>query len=304
MEQAQVLDAIRTMRETYTVETNIAKLSERYIQYCREHYAASTMPSKVSRLRGFVRFCELAEARMVADIDVVIVEVYLIEYARKSKASSVNAARKDVLAFLEWLGQQEIPLSFNPAVIKRREEPNKLPRALDYTMVQSVIQRIDNPQDRIMIGLTVEAGLRLNELFKLRVADLSGRSIHVRGKGDCDRTVRVTAEFAAELYEFLEEFNRTDIIFKDQHWRRDKPMSKGTMRTRMQKYFLELAGIAMTPHQLRHTFAINLLTAGCDIVTIQKLLGHRYIETTMQYLRVADKFIHRQYDKHMTSVLA
>ncbi len=60
----------------------------------------------------------------------------------------------------------------------------------------------------------------------------------------------------------------------------------------------ELAGVDMHPHQLRHTFAITLLEAGCDIVTIKELMGHEDINTTMQYLRVTNKFVKDSYKKH------
>ena len=71
-----------------------------------------------------------------------------------------------------------------------------------------------------------------------------------------------------------------------------------TVRARIKRVFLRVMGIDMHPHQLRHAFAINLLENGANIRSIQKLLGHAKIETTMRYLGISDKYLKQDYTTH------
>lgn len=73
--------------------------------------------------------------------------------------------------------------------------------------------------------------------------------------------------------------------------------SLDTIRERIKSVFLK-CDIKMNPHMLRHAFALNLLENGCSLRSIQKLLGHTNIETTMRYLQVTDKFLEKSYREH------
>lgn len=306
MELTEVQATISRLRKYQEYTTDIDMLADQYIENMRENHSASTMPPKITRIKQFVRFCGDASVDSVQDIDAVVVKVFLDEYAKTHKSSSTNALRKDVTVFLEWIrGFKEIDVRAHSSVIERYKEGKHLPRSLDYETVRYVIKHISNEQDRLMVAIAVEAGLRLCELKSLKVRDIQGCRIHIRGKGERDRIVLITQPLADCLHEFIYENCRRAAIFKNQRNGYGDEMSKGTMRNRIQMWFRRLAGVDMTPHQLRHTFAIMMLTRGCDIVTIKNLMGHKYIETTMIYLQVVDKFIIEQYNKYaLTSILA
>jgi hypothetical protein len=78
-------------------------------------------------------------------------------------------------------------------------------------------------------------------------------------------------------------------------------VSKDFIRGRI-KATGERAGVKVTPHQLRHTYATQLLNAGCKITTIQALLGHRHLNTTLTYARVHDRTVADDYFAAMATI--
>ncbi len=75
---------------------------------------------------------------------------------------------------------------------------------------------------------------------------------------------------------------------------RHRPLNKDFIRGRL-KAAGERTGAKVTPHRLRHTFATQLLNAGCRVTTIQALLGHRHLNTTMTYARIHDQTVADDY---------
>jgi integrase/recombinase XerD len=76
-------------------------------------------------------------------------------------------------------------------------------------------------------------------------------------------------------------------------------MSVNRAWQRIKDAFIQVAQYEMTPHQLRHSFAVNLLINGCDLVTIQKSLGHTDLKTTQTYLNISNEILRGQIKKYM-----
>jgi integrase len=227
---------------------------------------------------------------------------YFTEYGKTHSKSTVNSARRILKVFLRWIDEyKELQHRANPDAIRLVRERDTTPKAIPDEIVAMVVRGAENKQDALAIAVFVETGVRVGEIVNLQVYDLYRGRLHIRGKGEVDRFVYVTPRLAYELEHFIESNDRINIDFIFQHVYRGygEQMSIKTMRNRVQACFEDIAGIHMVPHQLRHSFAINLLGSGCDIVTIQRLLGHKDISTTMVYLRVEDNFVRDSYLKSM-----
>jgi site-specific recombinase XerD len=136
------------------------------------------------------------------------------------------------------------------------------------------------------------AGLRVGEVVGLRVADVDSRRMLIRvchGKGDKDRYVKLSPR----LLEALREHYRHR---RPRHWLFPRPASVVPEQPVQRNGVLKMvqrtarrAGIdkGVGPHTLRHSYATHLLDAGCDLRTIQVLLGHRSIKTTVVYMHVS-----------------
>ena len=129
--------------------------------------------------------------------------------------------------------------------------------------------------DRAAFYLLWQGGLRLGEAEELCLEDLdlSKRRLTVRqGKGRKDRTVYLTdtAVRAMQSYMAVRGMGPTSHVFLYHN----KPVSKNLIHNRI-KSAGKRVGVKVSPHPLRHTFATQLLNAGCRVTTIQRLMGHR-----------------------------
>jgi len=133
------------------------------------------------------------------------------------------------------------------------------------------------------------AGLRVAEVCHLRVADIDSERMALRveqGKGARDRYSLLPPQLLDALRQYWRAYRPRLWLFPQRH--ADIPVDPG----QAQKWFYaarDKAGITkrVCIHSLRHAFATHLLEAGVDLRTIQGLLGHRHISTTMRYLHLA-----------------
>lgn len=145
-------------------------------------------------------------------------------------------------------------------------------------------------------------GLRLSEAEELRVDDfdLSARRLSVRaGKGQKDRPVYLTEVAVNVFREYMAV--RGDGSGNNFFLYHNAPLAKSFISS----YFLTLSkktGVKVYSHKLRHTAATQLLNAGCRITSIQKILGHKNIRTTMIYARVYDQTVAEDFYAAMARV--
>lgn len=180
----------------------------------------------------------------------------------------------------------------------------RLPRALSAPEVSSLLRGFASrkPTSEVSretrsstaVRLMIATGIRVGELCKLRVDDVSpdGRSLRIHGKGARDRVAYVSdADLRADL-EKLVRWRRSKAsaggnLFLN---RRGLPMKPQSIRSELRRYSTK-AGAArrITPHMLRHTAATLLIERGVDIRFVQRLLGHSSIATTEIYTHVSDE---------------
>ena len=156
--------------------------------------------------------------------------------------------------------------------------------------------------DRAWFYLLWQSGLRLGEVEDLRLEDLDleSRKLTVRrGKGLIDRTVYLTGSVVHVLNSYLgvRGMGPTDHVFLY----RNQPVCKGFISSRLKACGSQL-GVKVHPHRLRHTCATQLLNAGCRIISIQRFLGHKRLNTTLVYARVHDQTVADDYFTAMSSV--
>ena len=183
----------------------------------------------------------------------------------------------------------------NSELIKSRKNAKPRPRYIQHHVIQLVLNRTsNNAKERhinMLIDFAYDTGLRISEIANVSYRDIDGLNLYVKGKGSKDRTVFLTKRLKDKIDEFATDYNRlSGPLFK---------VNDKTARVQLQRAFKKYAGIHMTPHQLRHSFAIRLLIAGCDLVTIQKLLGHSDISTVQIYLQIKDELAESQFYKAM-----
>lgn len=181
-------------------------------------------------------------------------------------------------------GQEEKALRM--PVVKKKET---LPVVLSKQECKELFRAPRTLKHRFLLAFAYSTGLRMNELRMLKLSDIdTGRKqVHVRqGKGKKDRYVVLSDLIAERLGHYRQQVNPQQYAFEG--LTPGEPMGERSIqyvvnealaRTSIQK--------PVSMHTLRHSFATHLLEDGVDIYSIQKLLGHSHIQTTIIYLHIA-----------------
>jgi site-specific recombinase XerD len=211
-------------------------------------------------------------------------QVYLTNEKKLSPASiliAVCALRflYNVTLHKEWNFQDVIPAP---------KKPQKLPVVLSPEEVRHFLACVASPKHRTILTTCYAAGLRVSEAISLLPAAIDSQRMVIRvvqGKGQKDRYVMLSHR----LLDILREWWRTE---RPKRW-----LFPGVDGQHVTSGAVEMACLRahrlskilkpVTPHSMRHAFAVHLLEAGTDLRRIQMLLGHRSLMTTVRYLRIA-----------------
>jgi site-specific recombinase XerD len=198
------------------------------------------------------------------------------------------SAFNPVVGALRLLYRVTLQAPFDVDMIPYGKKPRSLPAVLSRAEVAQLLALVPQPTERLMLQTAYACGLRASELLNLRVTDIdsSRMLLWVRhGKGGKDRAVPLSPA----LLEALRA-----------HWRRQRPTtwlfpgqtptgqrSLGALQ-RVVRRAVRAAGFTKKAslHTLRHSYATHLLEAGVDLLTIQRLLGHRDLQTTARYIHL------------------
>ncbi len=188
--------------------------------------------------------------------------------------------------------------------------PRQLPHALSPEEVRRLLAQPDvhtplGVRDRAMLELAYAAGLRVSELVGLRLqdVDLGEGFVCVFGKRSKERWVPFGERAQQALQEYLQRVrpqlqrpHSEDYLFLSE---RGTPLSRTQFWLRLKRY-AQQAGISrsISPHTLRHSFAVHLLQGGADLRAVQEMLGHASINTTQVYTRVQIDHLREVYRKH------
>ena len=167
------------------------------------------------------------------------------------------------------------------------KKPRARPVVLAPDEVRRLLAAVPPGRTRVMLRVAYGCGLRVSELTHLRVADLdpARRLLWVRhGKGAKDRGVPLPDQLGDELGAYTRDRRPTDWVFPG---RAGRPVHVAVLQ-RAVPVARRAAGLdkPATCHTLRHCYATHLLEAGTDLPTLQRLLGHRHLSTTLGYLHL------------------
>jgi integrase/recombinase XerD len=239
----------------------------------------------------------------LSQLDVALINGFLtdLETRRGNSIATRNARLAAVHSFLTYASRyhpEHLATIGRVLAIPPKRRPRNEICYLTNTEVIALLAAPDQTtragrRDHAMFQLAVTAGLRVSEITGLQAHDIHlGVGAHVlcRGKGRKNRstpldrqTVQVLKVFTAELPSDTNGFvfsTRTGTRMS-----RDAVAARLTLHTAAaEKFCPSLTAKTVTPHVLRHTAAMRLLTAGIDVTVIALWLGHESIETTQVYL--------------------
>ena len=259
-------------------------LRQRFLDDLRlRNYSPRTQKTYLHHIARFARHFHCSPDRLGPE-DIRNYQLHLLE-----QQASWSVFNQAVCALRLFYGLT-LKAPFAVAMIPYGKKPKSLPAVLSRDEVARLFACVPQPIERLMLQTAYACGLRASELLGLQVADIDSSRMLLwvrRGKGNKDRAVPVSAA----LLEVLRN-----------HWRQHRPgtwlfagrtpsgqRSLGGLQRVCRRAVLA-AGITKKAslHTLRHSYATHLLESGVDLVTIQRLLGHRDLHTTARYLHLTE----------------
>ena len=179
-----------------------------------------------------------------------------------------------------WIVKDDIPTG---------RQAKKLPVVLSQDEVARFLAAVDNLKHRVILTICYATGLRISEAVRLTPAAIDSQRMVIRveqGKGRKDRYVMLPPRLLDMLRDYWRRTHPGQWLFPGD--RPGQPICPLTINHTCRKVRQQCGiGKPVTPHSLRHAFAVHLLEAGTDLRTIQLLLGHRNLGTTARYLLIA-----------------
>ncbi len=227
---------------------------------------------------------------------------YLTEYQEKKKSSKVTIdnIRRILSSFFSWLEDEDYILKSPVRRIHRVKTGTNIKETYSDEALEFMRDNCTELRDLAMIDMLASTGMRVGEMVLLNRDDIdfNERECIVFGKGSKERVVYFDARTKIHLQNYLE--SRTDdnhalfVSLKSPHRR----LKIGGIEVRLRELGKQLGLQKVHPHKFRRTLATMAIDKGMPIEQLQQLLGHRKIDTTLQYAMVKQsnvKIAHRKY---------
>jgi integrase/recombinase XerD len=251
------------------------------------NYAPSTVKCYIRAVAEFAKHFHKSPEHLGSE-DIRSWQLYLLNEKRLKLSSYIQ-----VVCGLRFFYRNTLHRKIDIDRIPLPRYETKLPVILSKQEVKALLEAPRNLGHRAILATMYGAGLRASEATNLKVCDLDHdrKVISIRGgKGHKDRQVMLSGALREVLAAYWRWKRPTDWLFPGA--KPGCPLTRETVFDTCRKA-ARRAGIAkpVHPHSLRHAFATHLLEDGADLITIQKLMGHKNLKTTARYLHVADSTV-------------
>lgn len=289
-------DVTENKQQTKTSDQNFVELflSAKRIEGCSEKslkYYKATIDVMLSELQKDVKHIVTDDIRR-----------YLIQYQEKKKSSKVTIdnIRRILSSFFSWLEDEDYILKSPVRRIHKVKTGTNIKETYSDEMLELMRDNCTELRDLAIIDLLASTGMRVGEMVLLNRNDIdfNERECIVFGKGSKERVVYFDARSKIHLQNYLK--SRIDdnpalfVSLKSPHER----LRIGGVEVRLREYGRKLGLQKVHPHKFRRTLATMAIDKGMPIEQLQQLLGHRKIDTTLQYAMVKQsnvKMAHRKY---------
>lgn len=202
-------------------------------------------------------------------------------------------------SFYRHLRREQIIDHDPTAELRPPRSPGRLPKVLSRDEVNGLLAQPQGTspaalRDRALLETMYASGLRASEAVSLELSelDLDEGILRTRGKGSKERLVPVGSKAVQTLRDYLERGRPRLVGLRDEPRVFVNLRGSGLSRQGLYKIIqghARSAGLEhrMSPHTLRHTFATHLLAGGCDLRSLQEMLGHADIGTTQIYTHLS-----------------
>ena len=265
--------------------------------------------SDLHQLASFLQREPAAGSLRVDQVTTEQLRSYLHWLDRKGEKPSSLARKLACLrSFYRFLVREGVS-SRNPAEeIRSPKLPKPLPRVLTKDDANALMefpagQSPLSLRDRALLETLYSTGARVSEAVGMNLGDLNQAEglVHLRGKGRKERVVPIGEVAMQSIRDYRNSIKRSAIRHQSSaplflNHRGGRLTTRSVARI-VSRYSSRLAGGAVSPHALRHSYATHLLDEGADLRSIQEMLGHASLSTTQKYTHLAADHLLAVYDR-------
>lgn len=268
-----------------------------YLQY-QKNYSEYTIENYCSDIIQYLDYLA-SEGINFKKIEYSDLRFYLMYLKEKKQENNSSIDRKlsALRGFYKFLATEKITDNNAFSLVTGLKKEKKLPRYFEYNELEELFKVPDlrtalGQRDRLILEMLYATGLRVGELVSVKVGDidLGSRVILVVGKGNKERRVTYGDYCHDALKLYLSDGylklnkNVSDYLFLNNN---GEVITERGIRYVLDQVIKKTSlNKSISPHVLRHSFATHLLNEGCDLLTVQKLLGHESISATQIYTHV------------------
>ncbi len=252
---------------------------EEFLDYLAKvrKYSAQTLKTYSEVLLDASEYVEVfvEEGRTVYDINGYRLKISTL--AKKTIAKKVSALRS-FFAYKQSMGNKIRTIGD-----EQIKTPKTLPKPIHKEIIDKALNDTATTEEKLLVLMLYSLGLRISELSAIKLSDISDDWVKVEnGKGGKDRMIPLIPEVYEVVKKYRIENGSSLFLFEQDR----KPLSQNCLRYKITKIF-DRVGYKVTPHQLRHSFATDLINGGARLVDVSELLGHKELATTKIYTKLS-----------------
>lgn len=299
--------------EEFIAKNNNAReeKSREYLEYLKyqKNYSDYTIISYGKDIEEFFNYLD-REALNYKNIEYSDIRFYLmyLKDTMKDNNSSIDRKLSALRGFYKYLANNGVVKTNVFSLVSGPKKSKKLPRYFEYNELEEMFAVPDlrtalGQRDLLLLEMLYATGCRVGELVSIKIKDIDfgRRNILILGKGNKERFLNYGEYCEEALNNYLN--NGYHELNKENNGYLFLNNNGGVLTERGVRFLLDKiikqTGINknISPHMIRHSFATHLLNEGCDLITVQKLLGHESIKATQIYIHVTTDRLKEVYFK-------
>lgn len=269
---------------------------ENYLDYLsyQRNYSKNTILNYEEDLEFFKNYVQENKISFL-EVDYAFIRKFY-NYMDNLKYSKNTISRKisSIRSFYKYLARNSY-ISYNPFSLTKGPKKDKLlPKFLYYNELEELfnacnLKDLFGIRDRLILEMLYGTGMRVGELEYIKISDINfyDNSIKILGKGNKERIVYF-GDYAREILDLYlsKRKDNNEYLFINNH--ENRLTSRG-VRYILNKIINKTSlDTKISPHMIRHSFATHMLNEGCDLLSVQELLGHESLRATQVYTHVTN----------------
>jgi integrase/recombinase XerC len=246
-------------------------------------YSDLTIKSYDETLREAFLYIEIIQEKKHLLFNLMPYRIKISSLNPKTISKKLSAIR----SFVEYLNSSDM------TVVLKADDSVKvaktLPKPISHEHIMEALLYSET-KEKLVVTLLYTLGLRISELASLEINNISEEWVRVIGKGNKQRDIPLLASTKKLLDEYLSRSRQKKFVFE----KNGEKLSENTLRYTVIKVFKRV-GLKVNPHQLRHSYASELLNGMAPIADVSELLGHSSMATTQIYTKLGSALKQQNY---------